>query len=100
MSVHTGADLLVDGLQRLGIDCVFGLPGTQVVPVFESLRRRGLRVVVPTHELAAGFMAMGYAKASARARPGVLITIHLHWIRLAAGDTAQTAASRIIDSFH
>jgi acetolactate synthase-1/2/3 large subunit len=75
VTTSAGADLLVAGLQELGIDCVFGLPGTQVVPVFESLRRRGLRVVVPTHEMAAGFMAMGYARASAPARPGVLITI-------------------------
>lgn len=75
MSARTGADLLVEGFEALGVDCVFGLPGTQVVAVFESLRRRGLRVVVPTHELAAGFMAMGYARASAESRPGILITI-------------------------
>ena len=75
MSARTGADLLVEGFEALGVDCVFGLPGTQVVAVFESLRRRGLRVVVPTHELAAGFMAMGYARASTESRPGILITI-------------------------
>ena len=75
MSTVSGADRLVESLQRLGIDCVFGLPGTQVVPVFDSLRRAGLRVIVPTHELAAGFMAIGYGRASAPARPGVLITI-------------------------
>lgn len=68
-----GADLLVEGLAGSGIDCVFGLPGTQLVPVFESLRTHALRIVVPTHELAAGFMALGYARLSGR--PGVVLTI-------------------------
>src|SRR4029077_11715623 len=72
---RSGADLLVEGFESLGVDCVFGLPGTQVVAVFESLRQRALRVVVPSHELAAGFMALGYARASEPARPGILITI-------------------------
>jgi len=71
----TGAELLVDAIKAAGVDCVFGMPGTQVVPIFEALRARELRVVVPTHELAAGFMAMGYARASLPARAGVLITI-------------------------
>jgi len=75
VTARTGADLLVDAIKALEIDCVFGLPGTQVVPIFESLRARELRVVVPTHELAAGFMAMGYARASLPARPGIVITI-------------------------
>ncbi|HEX4632821.1 MAG TPA: thiamine pyrophosphate-binding protein, partial [Gemmatimonadales bacterium] len=75
MTARTGADLLVDAIQASGVDCVFGMPGTQVVPIFESLRERQLRVVVPTHELAAGFMAMGYARASSPPRPGVVITI-------------------------
>ena len=75
MTARTGAELLIEALQDAGIDCVFGLPGTQVVPVFEALRGSTLRIVVPTHELAAGFMAMGYARASSPARAGVVITI-------------------------
>lgn len=75
MTARTGAELLIEALQGAGIDCVFGVPGTQVVPVFEALRKSALRIVVPTHELAAGFMAMGYARASSPARAGVVITI-------------------------
>jgi acetolactate synthase-1/2/3 large subunit len=75
VTARTGADLLIDAIKASGVDCVFGMPGTQVVPIFESLRERQLRVVVPTHELAAGFMAMGYARASSPVRPGVVITI-------------------------
>jgi len=71
--VTTGSDLLCTTLEGLGVECVFGLPGTQNVPIFEGLRQSRLRTVLATHELAAGFMANGYARASGRV--GVLCTI-------------------------
>ncbi len=55
------------------METVFGLPGTQNVALFEALRKSRLRTIVATHELAASFMANGYARASGR--PGVLLTI-------------------------
>jgi len=57
----------------MGVRCVFGLPGTQNVELFEELRTSSLRTVLATSELAAAFMAVGYARASGR--PGVLVTI-------------------------
>jgi acetolactate synthase-1/2/3 large subunit len=69
----TGGERLCRVLEDLGVDTVFGLPGTQNVDLFEALRTSWLRTVVPTHELAASFMANGYARASGR--PGVLVTI-------------------------
>lgn len=69
-----GAQQLVASLERLGVEYVFGLPGTQNVALLEALRRsRRLRTVVATHELAASFMAGGYARS--KGRPGVLVTI-------------------------
>lgn len=70
---RNGAAVVVETLQALGVDCVFGLPGTQNVELYEALRRSRLRSVVATHELAASFMANGYARACGR--PGVLLTI-------------------------
>ena len=61
-----GAELLTARLEQCGVDTVFGLPGTQNVVLFDALRRSRLRTIVPTHELAAGFMANGYARASGR----------------------------------
>jgi acetolactate synthase-1/2/3 large subunit len=52
---------------------VFGLPGTQTVPLFESLRRSQLRTVLTTSELAAALMAGGQARMTGK--PGVVITI-------------------------
>ena len=69
----TGYELLCHALEALGIDRVFGLPGSQNVPLFEALRRSKVRAVVPTHELAAAFMAIGYSRASGKV--GALTTI-------------------------
>jgi acetolactate synthase I/II/III large subunit len=70
---RTGAEAFCDALERAGVDCIFGLPGTQTVELFDALRSSGIRAIVPTHELAAAFMAIGYARASGK--PGVLLTI-------------------------
>jgi acetolactate synthase-1/2/3 large subunit len=67
------SDQLWLALHAAGADCVFGLPGTQTIDAFQALRRSSLRTVVATHEMAAAFMANGYARASGR--PGVLTTI-------------------------
>lgn len=61
-----GIDALCRALIDVGIDCVFGVPGTQNVALFEGFRRHGLRTVLASHELAAAFMANGYFRASGR----------------------------------
>lgn len=60
-------------LEALGIRTVFALPGTQNVALFDALRRSSLRTVVPASELAGGFMANGFARATGEL--GVLLTI-------------------------
>ena len=72
--VRNGADLLCDTLANAGVEHVFGVPGTQSIDLWEALRQRGKpRPIVATSELAASFMANGYARASGRV--GVLVTI-------------------------
>jgi len=68
-----GADLVCSVLRRLDVQCVFGLPGTQNVRLYEAMRAAGLRRVVSADEGSAAFMAAGYARASGRV--GVLTTI-------------------------
>ena len=70
---RSGNEILCAALEALGGRHVFGLPGTQNVPLFDALRRSRLRTVVPTHELAASFMAGAYYRACGRV--GVLVTI-------------------------
>lgn len=64
---------MVEALQRCGVRCVFGLPGTQTIELFEALRQANVRTVIATNELSAAFMAGGWARVTGE--PGVLITI-------------------------
>jgi acetolactate synthase-1/2/3 large subunit len=70
---QTGASRIVEALQHGGVRCVFGLPGTQTLELFEALRQSGLRTVVATNELSSAFMAGGWARVTGE--PGVLLTI-------------------------
>jgi acetolactate synthase-1/2/3 large subunit len=70
---QSGASRIVEALGRGNVRCVFGLPGTQTVELFEALRQSGLRTVVATNELGAAFMAGGWARITGD--PGVLLTI-------------------------
>jgi acetolactate synthase-1/2/3 large subunit len=56
-----------------GVRCVFGLPGSQTLELFEALRQSGLRTVIATNEMSAGFMAGGWARVTGE--PGVVLTI-------------------------
>jgi acetolactate synthase-1/2/3 large subunit len=69
----TDYDVLCQSLSALDVPCVFGLPGTQNVPFFEALRRSNMRAIVPTDELRASFMAIGFSRASGTV--GVVSTI-------------------------
>ena len=71
--MENGADLLCRTLESLGIEHVFGVPGTQSVLLYEAIQRSKLRSVVSTHELAASFMANGYYRASGKVAPVVTI---------------------------
>jgi acetolactate synthase-1/2/3 large subunit len=73
MKWQTGASRIVEALQQSGVRCVFGLPGTQTIDLFEALRVAGLRTVIATNELSAAFMAGGWSRVTGE--PGILITI-------------------------
>lgn len=67
MSKVNGARALVDCLLREGIDHVWGIPGTQNLPLIDALRDTPeIRFVLTRHEQGAAFMAYGYARASGK----------------------------------
>jgi acetolactate synthase-1/2/3 large subunit len=45
---------------------IFGVPGVQIYPLFDALHATEVQVIVPRHEQAAAYMAMGYAKSTGR----------------------------------
>src|SRR6266567_4006191 len=68
---QTGAEVLVSGLRDHGVRHVFGYPGGQLTPLYDALAREpAVRHVLARDEQAAGFMAVGYARATGK--PGVL----------------------------
>jgi acetolactate synthase-1/2/3 large subunit len=71
--VKNGAAHLCEVLESQGVRHAFGVPGTQNLALYEALRSSRIRSVLTTNELAAGFMANGYYRASGRVAP--LLTI-------------------------
>lgn len=62
-----GAQIILEALQREGIDTVFGYPGGANLPIYQHLPEyRSLRHVLVRHEQGAAHMADGYARASGR----------------------------------
>jgi pyruvate dehydrogenase (quinone)/pyruvate oxidase len=60
----TAGDILVETLQKWGVEVVFGIPGDGINGVIEAFRKRQdkIRFIQVRHEETAAFMACGYAK--------------------------------------
>ncbi|KAK8585472.1 hypothetical protein V6N13_050451 [Hibiscus sabdariffa] len=69
---RTGADILVEALEREGVEHVFAYPGGASVEIHQALTRsKIIRNVLPRHEQGGVFAAEGYARSSGH--PGVCI---------------------------
>ena len=74
--VMRGGDLLVECLKAQGVRCIFGMPGTQNLQIYDSLLRRGAGAIdhyLVRHEYGATVMADGYARAGGDV--GVALTV-------------------------
>ena len=68
-----GADILVDGLFRLGFRHLFGMPGSHSTTIYDALRRQGsIATILTRNEQAGAFAADGYARATGK--PGLVCT--------------------------
>lgn len=63
---RSGARLLVQTLERLGVDVVFGYPGGAIMPVYDALTGSGLKHILVRHEQGAAFAADAYARATGK----------------------------------
>ncbi|MGS1096715.1 5-guanidino-2-oxopentanoate decarboxylase (plasmid) [Aquamicrobium terrae] len=70
---HTVGLELIRLLEAHDVDTVFGIPGVHTAELYRGLAGSKIRHVTPRHELDAGFMADGYARASGK--PGVCLLI-------------------------
>jgi acetolactate synthase I/II/III large subunit len=75
MPVMMGAELLVQCLIQEEVEFVFGVPGGQLCPILDSIRRlgveSGMQFVMARHEQAAAHMADAYARVTGK--PGVCV---------------------------
>jgi acetolactate synthase-1/2/3 large subunit len=75
MNVKIGADLLVECLLQEKVKFVFGIPGGQLCPITDAIRRlgadQGMQFIMTRHEQAAAHMADAYARVTGQ--PGVCI---------------------------
>ncbi|MDR2108243.1 MAG: biosynthetic-type acetolactate synthase large subunit [Coriobacteriales bacterium] len=61
------SELLIQALEQAGVEVVFGIPGAQVLSLYDALSRSTrLRHILVRHEQAAAHAADGYARASGR----------------------------------
>ncbi len=63
-------DLLIDYLEKIGVEYVFGVPDGAIEPLYDALARSeargGPRAIVARHEAGAAFMADGYARETGK----------------------------------
>ena len=62
----TGGAAIVEAARANGMTTIFGVPGAQIYPLFDAMHGTDVEVIVPRHEQAAAYMAMGYAKSTGR----------------------------------
>ena len=67
----TGAEKLVQCLEREGVEYIFGLSGGAAIPIFDALVDSKIKLILVRHEQGATHMADGYARATGR--PGVVL---------------------------
>ncbi|MFC3022650.1 acetolactate synthase AlsS [Vibrio zhugei] len=56
-SKHTGAQLIAQQLESLGIQTIFGIPGAKIDPLFDAIEDTNIDMIPVRHEANAAFMA-------------------------------------------
>lgn len=58
------SELIVRYMERLGVECIFGIPGSHILPVYDALYDSKIKSLLVKHEQAAAFMAGGHARVT------------------------------------
>lgn len=62
----TGADIIIQYLEEIGIETIFGIPGGANLPLYDRLAKSKIRHILARHEQGAAFMAQGMARATGK----------------------------------
>jgi acetolactate synthase-1/2/3 large subunit len=63
----SGCDILVQALEREGVEVIFAYPGGASMEIHQSLTRSKIRTILPRHEQGGSFAAEGYGRATGKA---------------------------------
>jgi len=63
----SGAQIVVESLERHGVTHVFGIPGAKVDKVFDTLKSSSIKTIVCRHEQNAAFIAGGIGRLTGKA---------------------------------
>ena len=67
-----GADVVIEAVERAGVEYIFGHPGGAAMPIFDALwHSEETKFILTRHEQGATHMADGYARATGK--PGVVL---------------------------
>ena len=64
--ILTGAQALVESLERVGVEVIFGIPGGAILPAYDPLYDSKIRHILVRHEQGAGHAAEGYAQVTGK----------------------------------
>src|ERR1700744_3149033 len=66
-NTKTGAQIVVESLERHGVTHVFGIPGAKIDKVFDTLKNSSITTVVCRHEQNAAFIGGGIGPLTGKA---------------------------------
>jgi acetolactate synthase-1/2/3 large subunit len=62
----TGSQIILKLLEIHGIKIVAGIPGGQILPLYDELNKSSIKHILVRHEQAAGFIAQGMARSTGK----------------------------------
>ncbi len=66
-NLRTGAQVVIDYMEKHGVEYIFGYPGGNNMPIFDALLESSIKLILSRHEQGATHMADGYARATGKA---------------------------------
>src|ERR1700728_3444860 len=70
-AIKNGAKVLIECLEREGVEYVFGYSGGAAMPIFDALVDSKIKLILVRHEQGATHIADSYARATGK--PGVVL---------------------------
>ncbi|OGS20427.1 MAG: acetolactate synthase, large subunit, biosynthetic type [Elusimicrobia bacterium RIFOXYA2_FULL_39_19] len=64
--IKTGTEIFIECLKKENVELMFGIPGGQVLPLFDKIYDAPFKFILTRHEQGAAHMADGYARSTGK----------------------------------